>query len=129
MDKPASWKLTLSAVEKLVFFAAVLLAITLEGACVYWLAVVSVTSAQAGIYPANLVGQWTAATLPQCWLIGGLLVLSYRVSAILAPPQGWGQAAAQSSRRAFVHLWSWTVALGALQVGTVSMDRFTNGVL
>ena len=113
--------------ENLVFFAAMLLAIVLEGACVYWLGVVNVTSRPAG-HPVNFVGQWTAATLPQCWLIGALLVLFYRVSAILVPPQTWDQAEAQSNRRAFVRLWYWTVVLGALQVGTVCMERFAHGV-
>ena len=37
MGRSARWKLRLSQVETFVFFAAMLLAITLEGACVYWL--------------------------------------------------------------------------------------------
>jgi hypothetical protein len=105
-----------------------LLALTLEGACVYWLGPLSVTPTPAGIHTADLTGQWTSATLPQCWLIGALLVLFYRVSAILVPPQRWDQAEERSNRRAFVRLWYWTVALGALQAGTVCVDRFTNGV-
>lgn len=125
MGKSVSRKLTLCHLENFVFFAAMLLAITLEGACVYWL---SVRSTPAGIYASNLVGQWTAATLPQCWLIGALLVLFYRVLAILVPPQTWDQPKAKSNRRAFVRLWYWTVALGALQVGTVCMERFAHGV-
>jgi len=128
MDKSASPKVTLSHLESFVFFAAMLLAITLEGACVYWLGVISVRSTPAGIYAANLVGQWTDATLPQCWLIGALLVLFYRVSAILVLPHTWDQAEAQSNRRAFLRLWYWTMALGALQVGALCMDRFPHGV-
>ena len=127
MDKSASRKLPLSHLENLVFFVAMLLAITLEGACVYWLGVISVRSTPAGIYAANLIGR-TAATLPQCWLIGALLVLFYRISAILVPPHKWDQADAQSNRRAFVRLWHWTMALGALQVGSLCMDRFPHGV-
>jgi hypothetical protein len=128
MDKSASRTSTPSQLENFVFFVAMLLAITLEGACVYWADVVSVTSTPTGADTANLVGQWTATTLPQCWLIGALLVLFYRVSAIVAPPQTWDQAEARSNRRAFVRLWYWTMALGALQVGAVCMDRFPHGV-
>ena len=128
MGKTARWKLTLSQVETFVFFAAMLLAIALEGACVYWLGSAGVTRTPAGIQSPNLVGQWTAATLPQCWLLGALFVLFYRVSAMLVPPQSWGRAEAQSNRRAFLRLWCWTIALGALQVGKLYMDRFTMGV-
>ena len=122
------WKLTLSQVETFVVFAALLLAIVLEGACVYWLGAARPTPPSAGIQSPNFVGQWTAATLPQCWLLGALLVLLYRVAAMLVPPQSWGRAEAQSNRRAFLCLWRWTAALGALQVAALYMDRFTMGV-
>lgn len=124
MNKPANW--ILSRAEKFLFFAAMLLAIALEGGSVYWLASLNVASTPAGA-PANLVGQWTAATLPQCWLLGALLVLFYRASAMLAPPQRWSQAEARSNRRAFIRLWLWTVAVGVLQVSTVWVGRFTIG--
>jgi hypothetical protein len=127
MEKTARWK-TLSQVETFVFFAAMLLAIALEGACVYWLSSVGVKPTPEGIQSPNLVGQWTASTLPQCWLLGALFVLFYRASAMLVPPQSWGRAEAQSNRRAFLRLWRWTVALGALQIGALYMDRFTMGV-
>ena len=128
MQRTASWKLTLSQIETFVFFAAMLLAISLEGACVYWLAATSMAPIRAGIPPANLVGQWTAATLPQFWLLGALLVLFYRVSTLVVPPQSWGWAESRSNRRSFVRLWCWTVALGSLQLGTLYLDRFTLGV-
>lgn len=128
MGKTPRWKLTLSQVETFVFFAPMLLALILEGACVYWLSPAAVKPSTAGIQSPNFVGQWTAATLPQCWLLGALLVLFYRVSAMLVPPQSWGRAEAQSNRRAFLRLWCWTIALGALQVRALYMDRFTMGV-
>jgi hypothetical protein len=128
MGKTARLRLTLSKIETFAFFAAMLLAITLEGACVYWLGSAGVKPSPRGIQSPNLVGQWTAATLPQCWLLGALFVLFYRASAMLVPPQSWGRAEAQSNRRAFLRLWRWTVALGALQIGALYMDRFTMGV-
>lgn len=128
MRRTANWKLTLSQLETFVLFAAMLLAISLEGACVYWLAARSVPPIHMGIPPANLVGQWTAVTLPQFWLLGALLVLFYRVSTLLVPPQSWGWAESRSNRRSFVLLWCWTVALGSLQLCTLYLDRFTLGV-
>ena len=64
----------LRQIETFMFFAAMLLAITLEGACVYWLWLPGTLRAQAGTQ-ASVVGQWTAATLPQCWLLGAVVVL------------------------------------------------------
>jgi hypothetical protein len=128
MGKTARWKLTLSQVETFVVFAALLLAIILEGACVYWLSPAAARPSTAGVQSPNVVGQWTAATLPQCWLLGALLVLFYRISAMLIPPQSWGRVEAESNRRAFLRLWCWTAALGALQVGALYMDRVTMGV-
>jgi hypothetical protein len=128
MEKTARWNLMLSQVETFVVFAALLLAIILEGACVYWLGAARPTPPSAGIQSPNFVGQWTAATLPQCWLLGALLVLFYRVSAMLIPPQRWGLAEAESNRRAFLRLWCWTAALGTLQVAALYMDRITIGV-
>ena len=115
MGKTARWNLMLSQVETFVVFAAMLLPIILEGACVYWLGAAGATPPSAGVQSPNLVGQWPAATLPQCWLLGALLVLLYRVAAMLVPPQSWGRAEAQSNRRAFLRLWRWSAALGALQ--------------
>ena len=94
------------------------------GVSAVWLDPTSVTTALAGIQLSNLVA---AATLPQCWSPGALLVLFYRVSAMLVPPQSWGREA-QSNRRASLHLLCYTVALVALRVGALYMDSFTMGV-
>jgi hypothetical protein len=128
MGQTASPKSTLSPRETLVFFAAMLLIITLEGACVDWLGVSRVPPSRAGIHPANLAGQWTGASPPQCWALGALLVLFYLVSTLLVPPQNWSRTEVQSNRRYFVRLWCWTVALGTLQLSTLYLDRFTIGV-
>ena len=128
MSQTASRKSTLNHLEAFAFFAAMLLTITLEGACVYWLGVSNVTPTRAVIRPANLAGQWTGTSLPQCWLCGALLVLFYRASTILIRSKSWGGAEAQSNRRSFVRLWCWTVALGTLQFGTLYLERFTIGV-
>src|ERR1700758_2145621 len=74
---PKETTLGLRQIETFVFFAAMLLAITLEGACVYWLWLPGTVHSHLG-NQVNLVGQWTAATLPQCWLLGAVLVLVYR---------------------------------------------------
>jgi hypothetical protein len=68
MGKTACWKSTLSQAETYPFFVAMLLVLTLEGVSVYWLGLAGLTTAR--IQSSNLAGRWTAATLPQCWLLG-----------------------------------------------------------
>ncbi len=120
-------KSMLPRLETFAFFAAMMLALTLEGACVYWLWMPGVIRAHSG--PSlDLVGQWTAATLPQCWLLGALVVLLYRISAMMVPPKTWGHVDILHNRRAFLRLWRWAVAVGAVQVCALYLDRLTSAV-
>jgi hypothetical protein len=128
LERAAAGKLTLRQVESLVFFAAMLRVLTLDGAWVGWLG--STTRrrrALGGIQSPNGVGPRRAAALPPCWLPGALLVLVYCGSANPILLQGWAPAGAQSDRRAFLRLGRWTLALGVLGAGAVGTDRFTTG--
>ena len=119
--------LTLRQVEAFVFFAAMLLAITLEGACVYWLWLPGTALAHSGTQ-ASLVGQWTAATLPQCWLLGAVAVLIYRIVLMLLPRTTWDIDDRLHNRQAFVRLWRWVVAVAAVQMCAVYLDRVVTAV-
>ncbi len=66
----------LRRLESFVFFFAIILAIALEGACVYWICGHPRLSATTE-GSLNFVGQWTGLALPQGWLLGALLVLIY----------------------------------------------------
>ena len=110
-----------------VFFAAMLLAITLEGACVYWLWLSGAMRTPSGIQ-ASLVGQWTSATLPQCWLLGAVAVLIYRVTLMLVPPRSWVVVDLLHNRRAFIRLWRWVVAVAAMQIWALYLDRVVMAV-
>jgi hypothetical protein len=104
-----------------------LLAITLEGACVYWLWLPGTARAHSGTQ-ASLVGQWTAATLPQCWLLGAVAVLLYRIVLMLLPRTTWDIDDRLHNRRAFVRLWRWVVAVAAVQMCAVYLDRVVTAV-
>lgn len=117
----------LNHVDKSLSFVAMLLAITLEGTCMYWLTTTRVTATHTGINNVHPVGQWTGATLRQCWLCGALAVLLYRASTILVGPQSSGCAEAQSNCRSLVRLWFWTVAVESLQLVALYLDRFVIG--
>ena len=110
-----------------VFFAAMLLAVTLEGACVYWLWLSGAMRTHSGIQ-ASLVGQWTSATLPQCWLLGAVVVLVYRIALMLVPPRSWDGADLLDNRKTFVRLWRWVVAVAAVQMCALYLDRLVTGV-
>ena len=120
-------KSPLRRLETFACFAAIMLAITLEGACVYWLWMPGAMRAHSGT-SLNAVSQWTAATLPQCWLLGALVVLLYRFSAMVVPPKTWDHVEVLHNRRAFLRLWRWAVAVGAVQMGALYLDRLTTAV-
>ena len=114
----------LGQMETFVYFAAMLLAITLEGACVYWLWLPSTVRAHSETQ-ATLVGQWTAATLPQCWLLGAVLVLVYRAVQILMSRRASDFDDLLSKRNAFARLWRWVMAVGCVQICALYLDRVT----
>ena len=112
----------LRQMETFMFFAAMLLAITLEGACVYWLWLPGTLRAQAGTQ-ASVVGQWTAATLPQCWLLGAVAVLVYRIAVMLMSRQTLDVDHVLHNRKAFVRLWRWVMVVGTVQMCVFYLDR------
>jgi hypothetical protein len=107
-------KTVLRKLEALTFFLAMILAIILEGAVVYWLFGLSLVHATPD-GSLNGVGEWTGFALPQGWLFGALLVLIYRVAAMLIPPRCWTDSELMLNRRAFVRLWCLAMALVAMQ--------------
>ena len=77
---------------------------------------------------ASLVGQWTAATLPQCWLLGAVTVLVYRIALMLVPRKTWDLDDLLRNRRAFVRLWRWVVTMAAVQMCALYFDRVVTAV-
>ena len=101
----------LRKIENASFFLAMLLAIVLEAGIVYWISK----------HPANpsasfsLAGEWTGIALPQGWLFGALLVLTYRLSAICMHPLNCAHSKVRHNRQAFLRLWRWTIAIIGMQ--------------
>jgi hypothetical protein len=113
--------------ESLCLFAAMLLAVVLEGASVYCLASPSTFAFRPDSSRALAV-EWTADKIPQYWFAGALAVLFYRVAIILRPPRSWNLSEVQQNRDAFLRLWRWTVAFGSLHVVALYLDRIGLGV-
>ncbi len=104
----------LRKLESLTFFLAMMLAVVLEAAFVYWLFRHRLYCA-ASDGASDLGGNWIGMALPQGWILGALLVLGYRFSAILFPPRRWTENESQRNRRAFVRLWCLAVSLAGME--------------
>ena len=76
---------------------------------------VAAVAVHAPIGLRNVVREWTGFALPQAWLFGALLVLIYRVTAMLIPPRCWTDSELRHNRRAFVRLWCLAMALVVMQ--------------
>ena len=95
-------------------FFAMILAVTLDGACVYWM------FGHPRLYHTpfnslNSVGEWTGPALPQGWLLGALLVLVYRVFVMFVPPSAETDNEFLQNRRSFLRLWRWAMTLVVIQ--------------
>jgi hypothetical protein len=112
----------LRRLEAFVLFFAMILAVTLEVACVYWMCGQVRPSAMSDS-SLNFVGEWTSPALPQGWLLGELLVLIYRVTAMFIPPRRWGDNEFLQNRLAFLRLWHWAMALIAMQALALLLAR------
>jgi len=120
-------RLELERIEGFFFLAAMLLAIVLEAACVYWLRMPTVPRLRSG-EPPTLVVEWTGNTLPHYWLLGALGVMLYRIAVMVLPPKAWDQSDSQRNRSAFMRLWSWTVVVGSAQILALYFDQISIGV-
>ena len=111
----------LQKIEGVVFFLAMMLAIVLKGGIGYWL----------GQHPTGqstsfgVTGQWTAAALPQAWLLGALLMLASRLTAIFRPLTNSAIEDIRRKRKDFLRLWRWTMALIAMQGFAFFLERVT----
>jgi hypothetical protein len=113
----------LRRLETFAFFLAMMLAVTLEGACVYWMSGHSVRYPTADSSLSFAGGEWTGFALPQGWLLGALLVLIYRITVMLRPPKRWGHDDLLHNQRAFLRLWRWAMALVAMQGLALYLER------
>ncbi len=104
----------LRKLEVLTLFFAMLVAIVLEGAAVYWMFGHQPGRATPG-GSLNVAGDWTGLALPQGWLLGAVLMLIYRIVAMFIPPAGWSDGERSHNRRAFVRLWCLAIALLTMQ--------------
>lgn len=104
----------LHKLEGLTFSLAMMPAVTLEGAVVYWLSGHSLARANPDGSP-KVVCEWAGFAVPQGWLLGAFLVLVYHLTAMLVPPKCWTDSELVHNRRAFIRLRCVAMAPVAMQ--------------
>ena len=115
-----------SPLEAAVFFGAMLVVLATEAACVYWLPLMGTARGPAANV-SSIAAPWTTATLPQCWMLGALIMLIYRIILLSTKPAS--PVEASENRCAFVRLWRWTAIVGCAQMLAVFLDRIAHGGL
>ena len=108
----------LGKLESLVYFAAALLALLIEGCFVYWMQICPLTARTATLSAYG--SQWIDATLPQCWLFGAVVALFYYICRAIQsePPK------ALQHQRTFLRIWYWFLALASAQGCALYLNYF-----
>lgn len=119
------WKQWFNQHETAVFLGAMLIALTMGGACMHGPRLMGAAAVHSGT-PSTIVGPWTAPTLPQCWLLGAVLLLLYRIAVLVGLANS---VDSPQDRRAIVRLWCWTVAAGSAQIAAIYLERVAYGGL
>ena len=97
----------LQKLERFACFLAALLALVVEACLVYALRLYPRATAPVNSFPYG--GEWMGPTLPQCWLVGALVALFYRlVHTIDANSENWWRG-----RFTFLRTWRWFLALAS----------------
>ncbi len=108
----------LTKLENLACFVTALLALIIEACFVYCIRVHPLAGGTAE--PSLYRAQWISPTLPQCWLLGALVVLFYYLWRVVQPDP---QKAVQS-RRTFLRIWYWFLALASAQGCALYLNYF-----
>lgn len=101
----------------MVILTATLAVVALEVFSVHWLVAGIRTNPQPDL-PVDVLSQWTALTLPQCWMLGAVVALLYYSFAILLFAKTRDDIWLRNRYR-FLRLWRWAMAVGAVQAGTL----------
>ncbi len=108
----------LRKLENFACFLAALLALIIEACFVYCIRVHPWAGGTAE--PSLSSGQWISPTLPQCWLLGALVALFYYLCCAVQPDP----LKAVQSRRTFLRIWYWFLALASAQGCALYLNYF-----
>ena len=111
----------LRVLETCCFVLAIVLVVAIEASCVYaiWFhpSLHTLSAVAVPIY-----GYWMSPTLPQCWLIGGLLILIYRLIEAVLPPRTRDSSGSPVNGKSLLRQWTWLIALAVMQGCALYLD-------
>jgi len=106
----------LRRLKSLAYFGAAFSALLIEGAFVCWIRTNLIRLPAAGF--ATYGSPWIGLTLPQCWLLGGVVALFY----YLCRATHQDAEKAVEGRRAFLRIWYWYIALASAHGCALALD-------
>ncbi len=111
----------LRQLETCCFVLAIVLVVAIEASCVYaiWFhpSLHRLPTVALPIY-----GYWMSPTLPECWLIGGLLILIYRLIEAVLPPRTRDSSGSLVNGKSLLGQWTWLIALAVMQGCALYLD-------
>jgi hypothetical protein len=111
----------LRQLETCCFVLAIVLVVAIEVSCVYaiWFhpSLHRLPTVSVPIY-----GYWMRPTLPQCWLIGGLLILIYRLTEAALPLRTRDSSGSRVNGNSLLRQWTWLIALAVMHGCALYLD-------
>jgi hypothetical protein len=111
----------LRQLETCCFVLAILLVVAVEASCIHaiWChpSLHRLPAVSVPIY-----GYWISPTLPQCWLIGGLFFLIYRLIEAVLPLRARGSSGSRVDGIFLLRQWTCLIALAVMQGFALYLD-------
>ena len=111
----------LRQLETCCFVLAIVLVVAMEASCVHaiWChpSLHRLPAVSMPIY-----GYWISPTLPQCWLIGGLLFLIYRLIEAVLRLRARDNSGPRVNGKSLLRQWTWLIALAVMQGCALYLD-------
>jgi len=99
---------TIRGLETFAFFLAMMLAVVLDGTCVYWIWKPLHSGSTITLDPLR---EQIGFVPSEGWSLAALLVLVCRVVDTLLPAKRWSHDELRQNQLAFLRLWGWAMAL------------------
>jgi len=111
----------LRQLETCCFVLAIVLVVAIEASCVYAICC-HPSLHRLPTVAVPIYGYWMSPTLPQCWLIGGLLILIYRLIEAVLPLRAHGSSGSRVDGISLLRQWTWLIALAVMQGCALHLD-------
>jgi hypothetical protein len=108
--------------ESLALFLASSPALAFEAVCVWWTATTHLLEPKTISF--NYLTESTSATLPQCWLLGAVIVLRYQLARLIVRGQPSGPHD-HDPARSCLKLWGLIIAVAIFDAAALLRDKFT----